>query len=152
MLNKVILMGRLTTNPELKKTPAGVSVTSLSLAVERSYKDKNGDKATDFITVIAWRNTAEFICKYFAKGYMIAVCGELQTRKYQAKDGTNRYVTEVVANEVSFTGEKHDNQGSQPAAAQQPTQQPVQQLPVQHQTSDEGFINEPMLTDDDLPF
>ena len=99
--NKVILMGRLVAAPELKRTSSGLSVTSFVLAVDRKY-NKEGEKKADFITVVAWRQTAEFVCKYFGKGSPIIVCGELQTRSWDDDAGKKRYVTEVMANEVSF--------------------------------------------------
>lgn len=106
MLNKVILMGRLTGDPELKTTPSGASVTSFSLAVERDYKSGD-ERKTDFITVVAWRNTAEFICRYFQKGRLMAVEGRIETRKYTDKQGNNRTAFEVVADKVFFCGDKH---------------------------------------------
>ncbi len=105
-LNRVIIMGRLTATPELKTTPNGVEVTSFSVAVDRNYAKQGEERQSDFINVVAWRNTASFICKYFSKGSMIAIDGSLQTRSFQAKDGSKRYITEVVADTVSFTGEK----------------------------------------------
>ena len=105
-LNKVILMGNLTADPELKITPSGVSVTSFSIGVARKLskeqqQDPNAVKS-DFINIVAWRNTAEFISKYFSKGKSIVVVGSLQVRSYTAQDGSKRYVTEVVADEVTF--------------------------------------------------
>ena len=105
-LNKVILIGNLVADPEIKKTPSGVSVTSFRIAVARKLTkeqqlDPNAIKA-DFIDIVAWRHNAEFVCNYFTKGKSIIVVGELQVRSYKAKDGANRYITEVVANEVSF--------------------------------------------------
>ena len=113
MLNRVILMGRLTAIPELKTTQSGNSVTSFSVAVDRNYVKQGEERKADFINCVAWRNTAEFICRYFGKGSMIAVEGQLQTRTYQAKDGSNRYVTEVMVDNVSFTGERRDDNGQQ---------------------------------------
>ena len=104
-------MGRLTTAPELKTTPTGVSVTSFSIAVDRNFVRQGEQRQADFINIVCWRQQAEFVCRYFGKGAMIAIDGRLQTRTYQAKDGTNRYVTEVVADNVSFTGERRDNNG-----------------------------------------
>lgn len=101
--NKVILMGRLTSDPELKQSQNGTSVTSFTLAVDRRYGQ---DKQTDFISCVAWRQTAEFICKYFGKGTAMLVCGELQTRSWTDKEGGKRYATEVVASEVSFCESK----------------------------------------------
>lgn len=106
MYNAVTLMGRITRDLELKTTPSGVSVLSFSLAVERDYVAKGEERQTDFINCVAWRNTAEFISRFFAKGSLILVAGQLQTRKYQNKDGNNVTVTEVVVDKASFTGEK----------------------------------------------
>lgn len=107
--NKVILMGRLTADPELKQTQSGTAVTSFSLAVDRRY-NKGEEKQTDFITIVAWKNTAEFICKYFSKGQAILVCGELQTRSWEDQQGNKRYATEVVASEVTFCEAKKDSE------------------------------------------
>lgn len=105
MINSVVLMGRIVNDLELKTTQSGLSVVSFRIAVDRKYS--KGEKQTDFFDVVAWRNQAEFICKYFRKGSLIALEGELQTRSFQTKDGTNRTVTEVLANNVSFTGERN---------------------------------------------
>lgn len=119
-LNKVILMGNLTADPELKTTQSGVSVTSFSIGVARQLskeqqQDPNAIK-TDFINIVAWRNTADFISKYFSKGKSIVIVGKLQVRSYTAQDGSKRYATEVVADEVTFgagaateNGTKQDN-------------------------------------------
>ncbi|MCH5298147.1 MAG: single-stranded DNA-binding protein [Ruminococcus sp.] len=112
MLNRVILMGRLVADPELKTTASGVSVTSFRIAVDRSYVKNGEERKADFIDIVCWRQTAEFVCRYFGKGSLIALEGQLQSRTYQAKDGTNRYVTEVVADNVSFTGERRDSGNS----------------------------------------
>ena len=106
MLNRVILMGRLVSDPELKTTDTGISVTSFRIAVERSYVKQGEERKADFIDIVCWRNTAEFVCRYFNKGSLIGIDGKLQSRTYQAKDGTNRYVVEVVTDVASFTGEK----------------------------------------------
>lgn len=105
-LNSVTLMGRLTAAPELKTTQSGVSVTSFSIAVDRKYKAKGEEKKADFIDCVAWRNTAEFICKYFQKGSMIGIEGEIQTRTYTDSNGTNRKVTEILINNASFCESK----------------------------------------------
>ena len=110
MLNKVILMGRLTADPELKQTPAGVSVASFRLACDRNYTDKSGNRECDFINVVAWRNTAEFISRYFQKGRMIALEGSIQTRGYTDKDGNKRTVFEVVAEQVYFADSKQEEE------------------------------------------
>ena len=104
-MNRVILMGRLTADPELRQTPQGTSVTSFTIAVDRRIKTENGQQA-DFITCVAWRKTAEFICRYFQKGRMIAVEGQLQSRSWDTQDGKRQYATEVIVDNVSFTGEK----------------------------------------------
>lgn len=150
MLNRVVLMGRITQNLELKTTTSGISVTSFSIAVDRNYVKQGEERQTDFINVVCWRKQAEFVCRYFEKGSMIALEGQLQTRTYQAKDGSNRYVTEVVADSVSFTGEKRqqNNNGYQPNVQyQQPPQQSYQQ--PQYQTPQ---YQQQDLQDEDLPF
>lgn len=106
MLNKIVLMGRLTRDPELRRTQSGVAVTSFSLAVDRDFKTQGGEKETDFIDVVAWRQSAEFVAKYFAKGRMAVVEGRLQIRAWQDKDGNNRRTAEVVADNVYFGDSK----------------------------------------------
>ena len=110
MFNKAILMGRLTRDPELKTTPSGVSVCTFSIAVDRRFQTKGEEKKTDFFNIVAWRQTGEFVSRYFKKGSMIMVEGELQTRQYTNKNGVNVTVTEVNAEQVSFTGEKATGQ------------------------------------------
>lgn len=105
MINNVVLMGRIVNDLELKTTQSGLSVVNFRIAVDRKYS--KGEKQTDFFDVVAWRTQAEFICRYFRKGSLIALEGELQTRSYQTKDGANRTVTEVLVNNVSFTGERN---------------------------------------------
>ena len=108
MLNKIILMGRLTRDPELRRTQSGTAVTSFSLAVDRDFKSQGGDKETDFIDIVAWRNTAEFVSKYFTKGRMAVVEGRLQIRDWTDKDGGKRRSAEVVADNVYFGDTKRD--------------------------------------------
>lgn len=108
MFNLVVLTGRLTADPELKTTPSGVSVTTFSIAVSRRYKAGEETQA-DFINIVAWRQTAEFITKYFNKGSMIGIEGSIQTRRYVDKDGKNRTVFEVIANNVQFVESKRDS-------------------------------------------
>lgn len=147
MLNRVILMGRLVADPELKTTQSGISVTSFRIAVERSYAKAGEERQADFINIVCWRNTAEFVCKYFPKGSLIALEGQLQTRSYQDKDGSNRYIVEVLADKVSFTGEKQDKQESKP----QSYPAPAGAAPTVYASgNDRGF--EEMPIDDDLPF
>lgn len=109
MLNKIILMGRLTRDPELRRTGNGTAVTSFTIAVDRDFKSQNGDKETDFIDVVAWRSTAEFVSKHFAKGRMAAVEGKLQIRDWTDKDGTKRRTAEVIADNVYFADSKRDD-------------------------------------------
>ena len=114
MLNKIIIMGRLTRDPELRRTGSGTAVTSFSLACDRDFKSQSGDKETDFIEVVAWKNTAEFVSKYFSKGRMAAVEGRLQIRDWTDKAGNKRTTAEVVADNVYFAdskrSESNDNQ------------------------------------------
>lgn len=107
-LNIVALMGRLTRDPEMRKTPQGVSVATFTVAVDRSFVKQGEDRQADFIDIVCWRNTAEFVCKYFQKGSLIAVNGSIQTRTYQDKNGNNRKAFEIVADNVHFAGEKKD--------------------------------------------
>lgn len=109
MLNRAILMGRITKSPELKTTPNGVSVIQISIAVDRDYTPKGQEKQTDFINVVAWRNTAEFIAKYFEKGQLIALSGSIQTRSYTDNQGNKRSVTEVIADQAYFAGSKKES-------------------------------------------
>lgn len=103
MLNQVVLMGRMTADPELRHTQSGVAVTTFRLAVDRDFKDKEtGEKKADFLPVVCWRGTAEFVSKYFSKGRLVAVCGRLQVREYTTKDGDKRYATEIVADNAYF--------------------------------------------------
>lgn len=108
MLNVAVLMGRLCADPELRTTPNGVSVTAFTLAVDRSYVKSGTERQADFIDIVAWRSTAEFACKYFRKGQLIAVQGSIQTRIYQDKDGNKRKATEIVADNVHFAESKKD--------------------------------------------
>lgn len=111
MINTVVLQGRLTADPELKETYNRTPVTSFSIAVDRSYTPEGQERQADFINIVAWRQTAEFICKYFAKGRMIALEGAIQTRNYEDKNGNKRTAFEVVARQVHFCGGKNDNNG-----------------------------------------
>lgn len=106
MLNVVAIMGRLVYDPELKTTPQGTSVCSFRIACDRSYTAKGEERKADFIDIVAWRQQAEFVSKYFQKGSLIAIEGSIQTRQYQDKSGNNRNAVEVVANNVNFAGPK----------------------------------------------
>jgi single-strand DNA-binding protein len=108
MINRIAIMGRITKDLELKTTPNGISVVSFSIATDRKYKEKGTDKpASDFFEIVAWRKTAEFICKYFGKGQLIALDGELQTRSYADKNNVNHKVVEIIVNEAHFCGGKN---------------------------------------------
>lgn len=112
MLNKVFVMGRLTRDPELRRTQSGTAVASFSLAVDRDYKSQSGEKETDFFDVVAWRTTGEFVAKYFTKGRMAVVEGRLQARQWQDKDGNNRRSTEIIAENIYFGDSKKDGSGN----------------------------------------
>lgn len=113
-LNRVILMGRLTRDPELRRTNSGTAVTSFSLAVDRDFKDKSGNKETDFIDIVAWRNTAEFVANYFTKGRMAIVEGRLQMRDWTDKDGSKRRSAEVQAENIYFGDSNKADDGTLP--------------------------------------
>nr|WP_317412333.1 single-stranded DNA-binding protein [uncultured Solibaculum sp.] len=138
MINTAILMGRLTADPELRKTPADVSVTRFALAVDRSYVPQGGERQTDFIDVVAWRKTAEFVSRYFRKGMLVAVQGSIQTSSYTDKQGSKRKVFEVVADNVHFAEPKRET-------AQQPAS-----LPASYNNGPDIDFQE--IDDDDLPF
>ena len=159
MINRVVLMGRLVADPELKTTNTGISVTSFRIAVDRSYVKAGAERQADFFDIVAWRSSAEFVCRNFSKGSLIAVDGQLQSRQYQTKDGQNRTAIEVVADNVSFTGERREassaygsyargnDYGSQiPQAAPAAPAQPA----AYSSGSADDFQVMPL--DDDLPF
>lgn len=147
MFNLVVLTGRLTADPELKTTPNGVSVTSFSIAVERRYK-QGEERQADFINIVAWRSSAEFICKYFKKGSMIGIEGAIQTRKYQDRDGNNRTAFEVVANNVQFVEFKKADNNSDNNAPIDPENDPLNQLQDKlNEFQDLGNVD-----DEDYPF
>lgn len=148
MLNNVVLMGRLVADPELRHTPNDIAVTSFTLAVNRSYVKSGSERQTDFIDIVAWRSTAEFVSKYFHKGQLVAVQGSIQTRTYQDKEGNKRKAFEIVADNVYFAESKRDganynndayadiNQNAQPSAYASGDADDFQEVP----------------SDDDLPF
>ena len=152
-MNNVILIGRLVADPELKTTQSGLEVTSFRVAVDRPYS-KDGEKKADFIDVVAWRKTAAFICQYFSKGKPIVINGSLQTRSYEAKDGSKRFVTEVLAENVEFapSSKNNGNTGAQTYS------QPSSTAPTAAAPSPEGLVesntDKPLdiNLDDDLPF
>ena len=115
MLNKVVLMGRFTRDPELRATPQGASVVSFSLAVARDYTGQNGERETDFINCVAWKGKAEFISKYFRKGSMAVVEGSIQTRSWDKPEGGKGYATEVIVSNIYFGESKRANEDNSPA-------------------------------------
>ena len=173
-INKVILMGRLTSDPELRQTPNGVSTCQFTVAVTRGYTSQNGERQSDFINVVAWRQTAEFVCRYFNKGRLILVEGELRTRTYDDKryPDVRHYVTEVFADNVSFGETKgsagggyqqggysggqsqNNNYGSQGGYQQQAPQQLAYQQSAPAPAVSVGDLSdfEEVISDSDLPF
>ena len=143
--NKVILIGNLVADPELKQTQSGIAVTSFSIAVSRKFNRDSSQQQTDFFNIVCWRSTAEFVTKYFSKGKSILVCGSLQTRTWTDQQGQKRYITEVVADEVSFVERKSDNAG-----AGVPPMMNAEPAPYSNASKDTDF--EEMATDEDLPF
>ena len=139
-MNKVILMGRLTRDPDLRTTPQQVPVATFTIAVERKYKDASGERKADFINIVAWRNHATFAGKYFSKGMKIVVVGSIQTRTYNDKDGKKVYVTEIITEELDFAeSRKSADNNYHPEAPED-------------QNNDDGFLG---IDDDDdttLPF
>jgi single-strand DNA-binding protein len=142
MLNCAILMGRLVADPELKTTTNGVSVSSFRIAVDRAYQKQGEERQADFIDIVAWRQTADFVCRYFKKGSMIALQGSIQTRNYEDKQGNKRTAVEVVADNVSFCGSKAESgtQNDFPPIAN--TAKPAAKVDFEEIDDD----------DDDLPF
>ncbi len=140
MINNVVLMGRICQDPELKVTQSGVNVTSFTLAVDRSFCKQGEQRQADFINVVAWRGTADFVTRYFHKGSMIAVQGSIQTRNYEDKQGNKRTAFEIIADNVSFCGSKNE-------ASNNTLQQEKPQINI---TADNDF--EMINGDDELPF
>lgn len=145
MFNLVVLTGRLTSDPEVKTTQSNVSVTSFCIAVQRQYKSGE-EPITDFINIVAWRNTAEFVAKYFKKGNMIGIEGSIQTRKYTDKDGNNRVAFEVLAGNVQFVESKRSNTDINIA---NDSDDPLKVVSENLQNA--GF-EQANMSDDDLPF
>ena len=150
-LNKVILAGRITADPELKQTPSGVSLVTFSLAVNRRFGSRDGQNQqpeADFFRITAWRNTAEFIAKYFRKGSAICVCGRIQNRSWVDQTGQKRYVTDIIAEEANFVESRNTQDGQANYGATDAYSAPAYSSPAQ--------VNAPKFeeikTDDDLPF
>ena len=151
MLNCAVIMGRLTADPELRTTTNGISVTSFSVAVDRSYQKAGAERQTDFINVVAWRQTAEFVSRYFHKGSMIAVQGSIQTRNYEDRNGNKRTAVEIVADNVSFCGSKAETNTGAAAAPNPYAAAPAQQAAPSFSTAGaDAFASVDM--DDELPF
>ena len=144
MLNCAVIMGRLTADPELRQTPSGVSVTRFTVAVDRGYVKAGEERKADFINVVAWRQTAEFVSRYFQKGSMIAVQGSIQTRSYEDNNGNKRTAFEVLAREVSFCGSKAETGTMAPSVSD------VAPAPTYQTAVPSDF--EEITDDDDLPF
>ena len=145
MINMVALMGRLTYEPELRKTPSDVPVLRFQVACDRSYQRAGAERQADFIDCVAWRQTAEFISRYFHKGSMIAVEGTIQTSNYTDKNGNNRKQTEVLANNVSFCGSKSESGNAAPTGG-------YNEPAPSYASADNSDFEEIVDDDDDLPF
>lgn len=157
MLNVVAIMGRLVADPELRTTQQGTNVCTFRIACERSYTQKGQQRQADFVDIVAWGKTAEFICKFFQKGSMIAVDGSLQTRHYQGKDGSNRTAVEVVASNISFAGAKAADKPAAASYDQQTKKNHVQQAKAAQNAPQpaytQGMDDFAVINDtDDLPF
>lgn len=152
MYNKAILMGRICNDLEVKTTPSGAAVLSFRLAVDRSYQAKGEERKSDFFNIVAWRNNADFISRFFSKGKMILVEGELQTRQYTDKNNSTQTIVELIVETARFTGEISKNQGSGnvPPPPEPPQTQPQAQQSAPPTYTAEDFICQP--TDDDYPF
>ena len=154
MYNKAIVMGRLTADPELRQTPSGVAVTSFSIAVNRAFTNRQtGERQTDFLDIVAWRNTAEFVCRYFAKGRPILIEGTIQTRTYVDKAGQNRRAWEIVADSAHFADSRPQDGvgGAAPmGATPQQNQAPQMSAPAYQSGSVDDFAE--IDDDGDLPF
>ena len=150
--NKVIIMGRLTADPEQKQTQSGTAVTSFTLAVDREFQKEGQEKQTDFINVVAWKQTAEFVTKYFRKGSAMLVDGSIQTRSWQDQQGQKRYATEVVASKIYFCEAKKDSEGNNTPyttnASQSGNSAPMGYNPYLNTPTDLNNVAQ----DDDLPF
>lgn len=144
MINRVVLIGRLTKDPELRYTPNGIAVTTFTLAVSRSYANQNGERQADFINIQAWRKTAENVANYLSKGSLVGIDGRIQTRNYEGQDGKRVYVTEVVADTVQFLESKKKDDGQVGQAPGQNYQSPNQSDPFDSELID--------ISAEDLPF
>lgn len=152
MLNKVILMGRLTDNPDYRQTPTGVSVATFRLAVDRNFQKSGEERKADFINIVTWRNTADFVNRFFTKGQLVAVEGSLQTRDYTDNQGNRRYVTEVVADQVYFAESKRNSDSNTTPYAQPQSNSFSQNTAAFTQPATQDFSEVDFTSEDDLPF
>ena len=160
-MNKVILIGRLARDPEMRTTGSGIAVTRFTIAVSRPFNPQNGQQGTDFIGCVAWRRQAENIAKYCSKGSQVAVEGRIQTGSYDGADGQKHYTTDIVADNVTFLGSRSASQGDTEVAADasgfaqpMPSYEEPQSMPTTDVSEDpfKDFGEEIALSDDDLPF
>ena len=158
-MNKIVLVGRLTKDPEVRSTSSGVNVVNFTVAVNRRFKNKEGGYDADFLPCVGYRATADFISKFFQKGSLIGVEGSVQTRNYDAQDGTKRYVTEVIVENAEFVGGKNESSNnytpSDNSYVDAPSEAPIDNIPeydVPSQDPYENYDKEVSLSDNDLPF
>ncbi len=158
-MNKVLLVGRLTRDPELRTTPSGMAVTRFTIAVSHNFTDKNGERGADFINCSAWGRQADNISKYCHKGTLVSAEGRIRNSSYDAQDGTKRYITEVVCDTVNFLSPKGSNESSTVEKSYEPSYQESTPVPnMEMETADlsedpfKSFGEEITLTSDDLPF
>jgi single-strand DNA-binding protein len=151
MLNVIAVMGRMVGDPELRKTPNDVSTTTFTIACDRNFVKAGGERQTDFFDIVAWRSTAEFACKYFHKGQLVAVNGSLQTRNYEDKQGNKRKVYEIVADNLHFAEGRRDGGGAGAGPGAPPTER---SLPAEQESYVSGAPDDFAVIDDstDLPF
>lgn len=157
MYNRVILMGRLTRDPEMRTTPSGVSMCRFSIAVDRRFAKQGEERQADFFDVTVWRQTAEFVCKYFTKGRMIHIEGTIQNNNYTDQNGVKRYATAIIADQVSFCGDKSAPEGSpqyKPSQSYVPQTSPAPAAQTAPQNPDVGDLGdfEEILSDGEVPF
>lgn len=162
-MNKIILIGRLARDPEYRQSTVGTAMTNFTVAVNRNFKNKDGNYDADFLPCVAYRATADFVNKYFKKGSMISVEGRVQVRNYDAQDGTKRYVTEVVVENVEFVGGKNDNNTSNntgnngyypdtPANTNIVDNSSIPEVDISESDPFENYDSNVVLSDNDLPF
>ena len=153
-MNKVILIGRLARDPEMRTTNSGTSVTRFTLAVTRPFQDQNGERGADFINCVAWRRQAENIAKYCSKGSQVAIEGRIQTGSYDAQDGTKRYTTDIICDNCTFLGSRNTSDGGSNSSFEPSNNDAPLDMPTSDISEDpfKDFGEEIALSDDDLPF